>query len=329
MADVVVLGSNSFSGSHFVNYCLRQSADVVGISRSQQPIDAFLPYQWSEHSGNFRFYRYDMNHDLDAIVELIKQLKPRYIVNFAAQGMVAQSWDAPGQWFQTNTLSAVLLHDQLRQMPFIQRFVQVSTPEVYGHCEGEVTEHSHYSPSTPYAVSKAAVDMSLHSFFNSYQFPVVFTRSANVYGPGQQLYRILPRAVMCIKKEENLPLHGGGVSQRNFIHIEDVVAATWKIMTSGVNGEIYHIASDQLISIRDLVAKVCEHMNADFSSCVDVAPERLGKDALYHLSSKKLQAQLQWSPTVSLDEGIDQLIDWVSTYYLQLEQLPLEYQHKP
>jgi dTDP-glucose 4,6-dehydratase len=329
MTEVVVLGSNSFSGSHFVKYCLAQGVDVAGISRSPEPIEAFLPYQWQKSPGAFSFHQLDMNHDLPAIASLIKKLRPKYVVNFAAQGMVAQSWEAPEQWFQTNTLSAVQLHDCLRTMDFLERFVQVSTPEVYGHCEGVVTENRQYLPSTPYAVSKAAIDMSLHSFFQSYDFPVVYTRSANVYGPGQPLYRILPRAVISIKNGEKLPLHGGGISQRNFIHIDDVVNATWKIATEGHNGDIYHIASEKLISIRDLVETVCRQMHVDFSTCVDVAPERLGKDAVYHLSSDKLRTQLKWEPTVALDDGITQVVNWIDEHYGELCKLPLDYQHKP
>ncbi|MEE8058860.1 MAG: GDP-mannose 4,6-dehydratase [Pseudomonadales bacterium] len=329
MVDLVVIGSNSFSGAHFVRYCLGQGMDVVGISRSVEPIEAFLPYRWREYSGSFKFYAKDLNKDLADIVQIIQSHKPSYVVNFAAQSMVAQSWQTPQQWFNTNTLSPIMLHDYLRQMDFLDRFVQISTPEVYGSCEGVVIENRHYLPSTPYAVSKAAVDMSLQCFYQSYDFPVLYTRAANVYGEGQQLYRIIPRSIMSIKLGEKLPLHGGGVSERNFIHIDDVVDATYKVMESGKVGDIYHISSDKVVSIRHLVEMICTRMGVDFSDAVEVAEERLGKDALYHLSSDKLRNTLNWQPHIDLEQGVGRVVAWAEHYFEQLKYEPLDYQHKP
>ena len=103
----------------------------------------------------------------------------------------------------------------------------MTTPEVYGSTDGGwIKEHNHFAPSTPYAVSRAACDLHLHSFHQAYGFPVVFTRAANVYGPGQQLYRIIPRALLSARTGESMQLHGGGHSVRAFIHIKDVVRAT-------------------------------------------------------------------------------------------------------
>ena len=328
MADVIVLGSNSFSGAHFVDYCLDKGMDVVGISRSIEPIEAFLPYRWQKRAGSFKFCAKDLNKDLDDIVHIMRENKPSYVVNFAAQGMVAQSWDNPRHWLHTNTVSPVLLHDELRRLPGLKRFVQISTPEVYGNCEGVVTENRNYLPSTPYAVSKAAVDMSLHSFFKAYQFPVLYTRAANVYGEGQQLYRIITRSIMSIKLGIKLPLHGGGVSERNFIHIDDVAAATYMIMMNGDIGDIYHISSESVVSIRGLVEMICQRMGCDFDDAVHITGERLGKDALYHLSNEKLK-NLGWSPSIGLEQGVDRVIAWVEKYFDELKGQALDYQHKP
>ena len=111
-------------------------------------------------------------------------MQPELVVNFAAQGMVAESWLNPTHWYRTNVVAQVALHDALRQKPFLQKYVHVTTPEVYGSTDGGwINEHNHFSPSTPYAVSRAACDLHLHSFHEAYDFPVVFTRAANVYGP--------------------------------------------------------------------------------------------------------------------------------------------------
>ena len=214
-------------------------------------------------------------------------LKPDYIVNFAAQSMVAESWQYPADWFMTNTVSTVKLHDHLRQCDFLKRYVHISTPEVYGSCSGFVKEDFALNPSTPYAVSRAAADMSLRTFHAAYQFPVVTTRAANVYGPGQQLYRIIPRTILFILLGRKLQLHGGGVSTRSFIHMKDVSDATWRIMLNGDNGHTYHISTNEVVSIRELVERICKKLNVNFEDHVEMVGERLGKDTAYHFDSSE------------------------------------------
>jgi len=328
MKKVFVVGSNSFSGATFVDYALQQGAQVAGLSRSAEPVDAMLPYKWHDHS-NFEFHQLDLNKNLNEIMDLILSEQPEYVVNFAAQGMVAQSWDAPGDWFMTNAVSNVKFHDQLRKCEFLKRYVHVSTPEVYGSCSGFVKEDFPFNPSTPYAVSRAAADMSLHTFFAAYKFPVVSTRAANVYGPGQQLYRIIPRTILFILMGRKLQLHGGGVSTRSFIHMRDVSDATWRIMLNGNNGDTYHISTDNVISIHDLVVLICEKLGVPFDRHVEVVGERLGKDAAYHLDSTKLRTELGWKDTVGLEEGLDECISWVKSNFDVLSKENPDYVHKP
>ena len=299
---IVVIGSNSFSGASFVTAALEAGYEVIGISRSREPNSVFLPYKKSEKS--MEFHQLDLNHHPNKIKTLIESKKPEYVVNFAAQSMVAQSWDQPSHWFTTNVLSTVQFHDHLRHCKFLKKYVHVSTPEVYGGCEGYVKESTSYRPSTPYAVSRAAADMSLYTFFKSYKFPVVFTRAANVYGPGQQLYRIIPRTILSIQLKNKLPLHGGGMSERSFIHIKDVSDATLRIMANGLPGEIFHIATNDSISIRSLVKKICDLMNVRFEDHVEIVGEQLGKDPAYLLDSSKLRNTMGWEDNIPLEEGI-------------------------
>lgn len=328
MENIVVIGSNSFSGASFCDYALQQGAQVLGISRSAEPIAAFLPYKWHDHS-RFDFRQLDLNRDLPEIVDLLAGVKPDYVVNFAAQSMVGESWQSPGDWFMTNTVSTVKFHDALRKFDFLKRYVHVSTPEVYGSCSGFVDESQAFNPSTPYAVSRAAADMSLRTFHTTYGFPVVTTRAANVYGPGQQLYRIIPRTILFILLGRKLQLHGGGTSTRSFIHIRDVSDATWRIMREGRSGETYHISTDDVISIRSLVMNICEKLGVDFHDHVEVVGERLGKDAAYHLSSAKLRSELAWRDSVGLEQGLDECVAWVRANLDSLKAQPCDYQHKP
>ncbi|MGZ0080409.1 GDP-mannose 4,6-dehydratase [Methylomonas sp. YC3] len=327
MQTIFVIGSNSFSGATFVDYALKQGVRVIGTSRSAEPVDALLPYKWYDHS-NFQFHQLDLNLHLAEIIALIQAEQPAYVVNFAAQSMVAESWRDPADWFMTNAVSTVKLHDELRKCDFLQRYVHVSTPEVYGSCSGFVQEDFPFNPSTPYAVSRAAADMSLRSFHAAYQFPVVTTRAANVYGPGQQLYRIIPRTILFILLGRKLQLHGGGVSTRSFIHMQDVSDATWKIMLNGINGSTYHISTDNVISIHDLVLRICEKLGVPFDEHVEVVGERLGKDAAYHLDSSKLRAELGWQDEIGLEQGLDECIAWVRQNFDVLKNQPYDYIHK-
>lgn len=327
MQTALVVGSNSFSGASFVGYLLEQGVSVIGTSRSPEPIPAFLPYKWKNHR-DFQFHQLDINKNLNQMVELLNDAKPEYVVNFAAQSMVGESWQHPGDWFMTNTVSTIKFHDELRKLNFLKRYVHVSTPEVYGNCSGFVKEDFTFNPSTPYAVSRAAADMSLRTFRAAYNFPVVTTRAANVYGPGQQLYRIIPRTILFILLGRKLQLHGGGVSTRSFIHMRDVSDATWKIMQNGQDGETYHISTGEVISIRELVERICSKLDVSFEDHVEIVGERMGKDPAYHLDSTKLRTELGWQDCIRLDRGIDECIAWVRGNFEVLKMQPYDYIHK-
>jgi len=327
MQTGVVVGSNSFSGASFVDYLLEQGVRVIGTSRSPEPIPAFLPYKWHGHQ-NFQFHQLDINKNLPEIVELLNEAKPEYVVNFAAQSMVGESWQHPGDWFMTNTVSTIKFHDELRKLSFLKRYVHVSTPEVYGSCSGCVKEDFPFNPSTPYAVSRAAADMSLRTFRAAYNFPVVTTRAANVYGPGQQLYRIIPRTILFILLGRKLQLHGGGVSTRSFIHMRDVSDATWRIMQNGRDGDTYHISTDEVVSIRELVERICTKLDVRFDDYVEVVGERMGKDSAYHLDCTKLRTELGWQDSINLDQGLDECIAWVRTHFEALKAQPYDYKHQ-
>ena len=324
----LVIGSNSFSGSYFTKFLLLKEYSVFAISRSQELGKVFNPYKNLETKENLKFFQLDINRDIPAIVELIKNNHIEYIVNFAAQSMVAESWKNPDHWFSTNVVSTISLHNELRKLDFLKKYVHVSTPEVYGNCEGKVDENYYFNPSTPYAVSRAAADMSLKTFGESYDFPFVITRAANVYGACQQLYRIIPRTIFYILTKKKLKLHGGGFSKRSFIHINDVCDATHKIMIKGKKHNTYHISTNKLISINDLVRLICEKMQVRFEKSVDIVDERLGKDANYFLDSSKLRMELNWNDEFSLEKGLSSCIDWVDKNLTDLKMQPSEYIHK-
>ena len=328
MDNIFIIGSNSFSGASFVGHALKQGAKVVGISRSKEANYHFLPYKWVNHDS-FTFHSLDLNHHLKEIITLINDVKPTHIVNFSAQSMVGQSWLNPADWFMTNVVSTINLHDNLRKCDFLKRYIHISTPEVYGTCSGFVDEKFPFNPSTPYAVSRAAADMSLRTFYDTYSFPVITTRAANVYGLGQQLYRIIPRTILFILLGKKIQLHGGGVSTRSFIHMNDVSLATWSIMEQAKAGETYHISTNEVISIRELVETICVKLDVKFENHVEIVDERAGKDAAYHLDSSKLRKEMNWKDQVSLHQGLDECISWVKENLEDLKKESFNYQHKP
>ncbi len=325
----LVLGSNSFSGATFTAHLAANGIEVLATSRSDEPHPAFLPYKWIEDGAAVRFRRIDLNHDLAALEQLLRDEKPTHIVNFAAQSMVAESWLHPDHWMMTNVVALVRLQELLRRYDGLERYVHVTTPEAYGSTEGWVREDAPFNPSTPYAVSRAAGDMSLKAYFATYDFPVIFTRAANVFGPGQQLYRIIPRTVLAAIGGQRLRLDGGGKSMRVFIHMRDVAEATLRIARIGRPGECYHISGYELVSIRKVVEMVLERLGKRFDDCVDIGPERPGKDSAYMLDSFKLRTELGWRDAISLGEGIDDVIAWARRFAADLPELPSRYEHKP
>jgi dTDP-glucose 4,6-dehydratase len=288
-----------------------------------------LPYKWEKRKGAVRFERVDINCDIDALSALMKRERFSHVVNFAAQSMVGQSWDRPDDWMMTNVVSTVRLHVLLRDLDFLDRYVHVTTPEVYGSTNGWVREDAPFNPSTPYAVSRAAGDMSLKTFVDAFDLPAVSTRAANVYGPGQQLYRIIPRTVLAAMTGQKLKLDGGGVSERVFIHMRDVADATLKIALRGTQGATYHISGYELVSIRKLVEIILERLGKNYEDFVELGPERPGKDAVYMLDSSRLRSELGWQDKMSLGEGVDDVIVWAKRFEKDLPTLPSTYVHKP
>jgi dTDP-glucose 4,6-dehydratase len=328
LSKVLVLGCNSFAGSVFVDSALTAGFDVVGINRSGEGSMNFLPYKRNARVKNYKFHQLHLVNNLEQIISVIGDCEPEYIVDFAGQGMVAESWEAPELWYETNLVSKVRLHDFLRKCRFLKQYIRVSTPEVYGSNTGLISESCGYNPSTPYAVSHAAVDMSLLAFYRNYGFPAVITRFANFYGPGQQLYRIIPKTVLTALSSGVLNLHGGGSSIRAFIYASDIASALLLTLQKGEPGEVYHFTTDEFLTIREVVERILRRLDIDFDSCVKITSDRLGKDQAYLMDSSKAKKALGWQPLVSFDRGVDSTISWVREGITEFMDLPHEYKHK-
>lgn len=305
MLKIAVLGANSFSGSAFAAHCACSGHEVMPLQRP-----------W-----------HDLNTRLDAILDALAEQRPDYFVNFAALNMVGESWQHYADYYRTNVIGVARLADGLRKIGCLKKFVQVSTPEVYGSTDGFYREGAAFNPSTPYAVSRAAADMHLRAAFRAQGFPVCFTRTVNVYGPAQQPYRIIPKTVLSVMRGEVLKLHGGGATSRAFIHIDDVAAAILLVALRGEPGEDYHVSAPRQIAIRDLVAKVCTLMGASFEQVTRIDAERSGKDNAYLLDDAKVRAKLGWEDRIGFDAGLAGTVAWFKEHAGAYKSL--EYVHRP
>ena len=329
MKKFLILGSNSFAGSSFINELLDLEEEVIGISRSKEKKNCILAYSQNPLKNKlFNFFKLDLNKDFDEICTVIKKFRPKFIIDFAAQSMVGESWEWPEHWFKTNIISKAKLHNFLKNQDFLEKYIRISTPEIYGNTNKIIKENSVYDPSTPYAVSQTAIDMSLKTFFKNYQFPVVFNRFANFYGPYQQIYRIIPKTILSAHLKIKLPLHGGGKSKRSFIFHKDVSSAIIQSIKHGKLGESYHFSTNELISVSDLVNKICVKMNLNFNDLIEIVKDRMGKDETYSIDFSKANKEINWYPKFNLDQGIGLTMKWVQDNLPHLKKLPFHYIHK-
>jgi len=328
--DVMVIGSNSFCGAGFVDCMLTQGYRVLGVSRSHLGDPSFCRFADNEKISNFQFHQIDLNASgsIEYLGDLLKKSASPVVVNFSAQGMVAQSWDSPVDWYLTNVLAQVRLFELLRNVRHLEQYIHFSTPEVYGSNLESIDEGRAHNPTTPYAISRSCSDRHLIALSEHWGFPAVITRASNVYGAYQQLYRIVPRTVLACLGFEKLTLDGGGDSLRNFLHVDDCSNALRLIIESSAQKNSYHISGDRYISISDLVRKIVLAMGCDYLECVNEGPERAGKDYAYKLDAASIVDELGWRASVKLDDGIREAVEWLRAVKSKIDPSQLAYSHK-
>ena len=327
---ILIIGSNSFAGSNFCDYLLGKKLNVIGVSRSKEINQIFLKYKNNKnYKKNFLFYKIDINKDKDIskLIKIIKKKKIKYIINFASQGMVAESWLKPWDWYNTNVVSFSKLISKLNELK-ITKFLNFSTPEVYGSTEKEIKENNFFNPTTPYAISRSAQDLNLHAYCKNFKFPAVFTRTANIFGPHQQLYRIVPISIIKAIKNEKINLHGSGKSIRSFIFMNDVSTILYKILKDKKNiGQTYHISTKKFVSIKKLVTLILKILKRK-TTLIKNTKERDGKDFGYFLNTSKIIKEYKWRDKTSLEQGLKETIYWIKNNLHIINNLNLDYKHK-
>src|SRR5208282_2380930 len=182
------------------------------------------------------------------------------------------------------------------------------------HTESPATEDYPLVPASPYAISKLTADLHLLSLWKVLKFPMNIIRPSNAYGPGQQLHRVLPRAVLCGLTGQKLPLEGGGRTRRSFIHARDLARAIYLICDRAPLGSIYNAGPQNPISVHDLVGIVAAQLGLSMDQLTETTERRFGEDPQYWLDSTRIKNELGWEPQISLEEGIKDMIAWGRKY---------------
>ena len=327
MTTYAVIGSNCFTGSHIVDALLADPHhEVIGVSRSPEYQPFFLPYK--HHAmARFRFHQIDVVGRSGDLLELLDAAKPAVVIYVAALSEVALSHERPVEYFETNMVSVARLCDQLRRRSYLHRYVHISSAEVFGSCHVPVTEQTPFNPSTPYAASKAAADMYLSTLMEHFGFPALIIRSTNVYGKHQQLYKIIPRTILYLKRGKTIELHGAGKAMKSFIHIRDVVRGMMLALEQDRIGT-YHFSVPSEQTVADIVRQTCEWMGCDLARSTRVVDERLGQDARYWLDCSKAHRELGWSAQVPFEEGVKEVIEWLELNDVAMRNESLVYLHK-
>jgi len=321
----VILGGNGPFGVHTALYLLAHAdpKKVICVGRNPQKPAAFS-LRVGEGDPRYAYQQIHLVYEQDRLLELCDAEKPEVIVNFAALAH-ASSWRRAWRFYETNLMALVRITEALVGRPYLKRWIQIGSSELYGSVDAPAKEDAPLLPSSPYAVSKAAGDMHLLSMIKVLKFPMNILRPSNAYGPGQQLYRVIPRAVLCGLTGQRLPLHGGGQARKSYIHARDLGRAIHLVSERAPLGTVYNVGPAEPVAIRDLVELVAEAMDMPFDQLCEVSEDRVGEDAQYWIDSSAIRHDVGWEPTISHREGIQEMIEWGKTYLEDLRAAPTEY----
>ena len=321
-----VLGGGGSFGIHTSKYLLEQSdaERVIGVGRNSARPEPFT-LNVGKGDKRYSYHAYHVTHEIDLLLELLDKEKPQVIVNYAAQGEGAVSWKHSWRFFETNSMALARLAEELMKRPYLERFIQIGTSEMYGSVEHATKEDEPIKPTSPYAASKVAFDMYLMSVHKFLKFPMNIIRPSNAYCPGQLLHRVIPKAVVCGLTGRKLPLQGGGRAEKSYIHARDLARAIHMVAEKAPLGTIYNVGPLKPTSIRTLVEIIAKVMGLPFEQLCQVTEDRLGQDSRYWLDSSAIKHDLGWEPRISLEEGIKEMVDWGRKYLDQLKDWPTDY----
>lgn len=308
---ILVTGGAGFIGSCFVRYILNKYNDYKVIN-----LDALTYAGNIENLNDIKDNpNYTFIHGNICDKELVSNIASQVdcIVNFAAESHVDRSITGPEIFIETNVKGTLNLLQAAKENK-IQRYLQVSTDEVYGSLgkTGYFYETTPISPNSPYSASKASADLLVRAYYETYKLPVLNTRCSNNYGPYQYPEKLIPFFISKLLRGEKVPVYGDGLNVRDWLYVYDHCSAIDTVLHKGKIGEVYNIGGHNEKTNIEITKLILKAMDKDESS-IEYVQDRLGHDRRYAISNDKIQSQLGWEPSLTFEDGIKITIDW----YLQ------------
>src|SRR5580704_14220443 len=306
---ILVTGGAGFIGSAFVRMSIGQTDwRVVNLDKLTYAGNLENLTSVAENP-RYRFVHGDIC-DQALVDSTVGEEKPDAIVHFAAESHVDRSILSPEPVIQTNLRGSFTMLEAARRAG-VQRFVHVSTDEVYGSLTAplEATEEFPLDASSPYSASKAGSDLLARSYFVTYKLPVLITRASNNYGPYQFPEKLVPLMITNAFAGQPLPVYGDGMQVRDWLYVEDHCRALLTILEKGRDGEIYNIGGNRSVANRWVVDRILA-ITAKPASLIEYVTDRPGHDRRYALSSEKLMKETGWSPLMSFEPGLQATVDW-------------------
>ncbi|XP_041055609.1 dTDP-D-glucose 4,6-dehydratase-like isoform X1 [Carcharodon carcharias] len=311
---LLVTGGAGFIASHVIICLLERYPDYLIINLDKLDYCASLKnLQSVSNRTNYKFIQGDIC-DEQFLKLLFETEKIHIVLHFAAQTHVDKSFCCSSEFTNVNVYGTEVLVEAAYQAN-IEKFIHVSTDEVYGgSIKEEFNEASPKHPTNPYAASKAASECIVMSYWESFRFPVIVTRSSNVYGPHQYPEKVIPKFIALLQRNRKCCIHGTGVQARHFLYATDVAEAFLTILEKGEPGEVYNVGTNFEMSVIQL-AKELVHLIKETASeselelWIEHVSDRPSNDLNYPMNSKKLH-RLGWKPKVAWEEGIRKTIEW-------------------
>ena len=305
---ILVTGGAGFIGSNFIKYVLSKYPHYKIVNLDKLTYAGNLDNLSDiKDNPNYQFIKGDICEK--NLVERILENRIDVIVNFAAETHVDRSIYDPKIFVQTNVLGTqVLLESALKSK--IERFVQISTDEVYGTLtNGSFTESSPLLPNSPYAASKASADLLTRSYHRTFGLAAVIARSTNNYGPYQFPEKLIPLFITNAFSDQELPLYGDGLYVRDWLYVEDHCRALDLVLHKGKIGEIYNISGNCEKANLEITELILKRLNKP-KSLIKHVKDRPAHDRRYALDSTKIRDELGWKPDTSLEKGLAETVDW-------------------
>jgi len=305
--DILVTGGAGFIGSNYVHHLLEDSSDQVvtldslTYAGSLDNLDGVLDHP------RHQFIEGDIR-DEDLVANVIADVD--VVVNFAAESHVDRSINGSKPFVRSNIEGTQTLLDASVEAD-INRFLQVSTDEVYGHIlEGEFSESDSLNPRNPYAATKAAADLLVNSYFVTHNLPAVITRTSNNFGPRQHPEKLIPKFIQHAITGEDLPLYGDGSNVREWVYVADNCRAIDTVLRDGTAGEIYNIGSGYELTNLEVTHRILDAVGAS-RDLITFVEDRAGHDQRYALDKSKIES-LGWEPELDFEEGLQRTIEYYS-----------------